>query len=97
MNIEHREQTPQPGVQGHRIEHNEYVVDIIWKDGTRTTSHFPEDGFEIADPKTHAVLGKIKGKKVLETLTREAANYNFGDLDWRNFLNHSNNGSNGKS
>ncbi len=98
MSIENREQTPRPGVHSYRIDREEYVVEVVWKDGTHTTSHFPVEGFDVVNPndKEHQKLGHIKGSRVLQVLQEQAANFNYGDLDWRNFLNHSNNNSHGK-
>jgi hypothetical protein len=74
------------GVVGHRIENDYYIVDVIWKDGVRTEKHFPVGGFEVVNPGSKTLLGRIKGKQALEILEEHAGECDSGDFSWQDFV-----------
>ncbi len=75
-----------PGVLDSRIENGNYIVTIKWRDGKETEKHFPVVGFDVVDPVSHGHLGSIKGKKALEILQEHAAEYEYDDFSWRDFV-----------
>ena len=75
------------GEQGVKIENNNYVVSVTWKDGMKSESHFPEKGFEVFDPKTKDRLGFISGEKAISILKEHSSKYNLEDFSWIPFLN----------
>lgn len=74
------------GVQDIKVENNHYVVDIVWKDGQKSLTHFPERGFEVVNPRTNEKLGYISGEKALEILKEYSSEYNMTDFSWIPFL-----------
>ena len=74
------------GVLGFREENNHYVVNIRWKDGVETESHFPSRGFEVVNPSTGERLGFMKGERALQILKEHAAEYANNEFSWRNFM-----------
>lgn len=68
------------GVQDFKIENNHYVVSVVWKNGEESVSHFPVNGVDIVNPRTHQRLGFLKGKDVLSILEKHSAEYDREDF-----------------
>lgn len=68
-------ETKAGGVLGSRIEFNQYIIDIRWKDGIETSIHFPQAGFEVVDVRNgNKRLGFIEGEMALKILEEQAGN-----------------------
>jgi len=81
------EQKEKCGVLDYHIDNGQYVVDVRWKDGVRTTNHFPVAGFPIVDPVSGArMLKNMQGEKALELLKQHAAEYAYNDFSWIDFV-----------
>jgi hypothetical protein len=80
------ESNEMPGVQDVKIENHHYVVSIIWKDGKKSLTHFPENGFVVADPVTHEKIGHLSGEEALEILKENCTEYNMEDFSWIPFV-----------
>jgi len=74
------------GVQDVKIENNHYVVSIIWKNGEKSASHFPVNGFTVVNPKTNQQLGYMSGERAVSILKEYSAKYNREDFSWIPFL-----------
>ena len=74
------------GVLGYRIESGHYVVDVRWKDGEKTESHFPVMGFPVVNPATKKLLGKLSGEEALKILQEHAIEYERDEFSWQNFV-----------
>jgi hypothetical protein len=74
------------GVLDYRIDNNHYVVDVRWKDGSKTTQHFPVVSFPVVDPINHQHLGNMEGERALGILQEHAHEYTHGEFSWRDFL-----------
>ncbi len=69
-----------------KIENGYYLVPVVWKNGEKSTNHFPESGFTIVNPGTNDVLGYINGEKAVSILKEHSSEYNREDFSWIPFL-----------
>lgn len=93
MNLENHSETDgkedgneKYGVQDVKIENHHYVVSIIWKDGKKSMSHFPESGFAVFNPRTKQRLGYISAEEAISILKEHSSEYNMEDFSWRHFV-----------
>lgn len=86
-NMKEAESKILPGVLSQKIENNHFVLEICWKDGKITTTHFPVSGFDVVNPATKKMLGHVSGEKAIEVLTTVSQSYNYGDFNWQSLFN----------
>lgn len=79
------EKSEESGVKSVKIENNHFVVDVVWKDGYKSTSHFPVDGFEIVN-KNGKRIGYMYGDCALDILKEYSSQYKFEDFSWIDFV-----------
>jgi len=87
LNFEGLDREEAPGVSDVKVEYNECVISIVWKDGEKSVMHFPEDGFTVVNPATNERLGYIEAGEAINILKNNVSQYNREDFSWKLFVN----------